>query len=602
MGHGDSAAVVEYGASLPQAAAGLLDLARFLALAVILLAVTWGRWPDMLSDCGRELYIPWQLAGGKALYRDFFYLNGPLSPYYHALLFRLCGASLLALVASNLLVLALTAGLIYRLILEMADRRTAQIAVAVFLLLFGFGHLENSGNYNWITPYSHELTHGLLLALALLALLARDQGQVRAGGRFGAGLLYGSIFLTKVEIFVAATALVLAWLALLRRRRLQALGVFLAGTLLPVVAFGVFLASQMDRATALRGLAGGWWHLWATPLAGQFFYQKLAGLDNPWGSLRTLAAGTASALLLAVAAAGYDYYRTRRRSAVLAGGVGLALLAACWLKLPLPPLLAGPELPAVALAGTALGVSAICQTTREANRGRYLLFWSVLAGALLLRFGLKPRLAHYGFVLALPAALLLLVVLLHRLPRVLAAGYGGGLWFRRLALAGVTVSVGFWLVLSLLCYQAKTVWVGRGADSVRTYSARWDPLSFGLAQATAYIARQTPLESTVVVLPEGALVNYLARRQNPTAYLSFMPAEQAIVGEAAMLAALQQTRPDYVLLVGRRLPEYGYPPYGVGDFGREILAWVYQEYDIVEQFGSFVSLYKIRHKEVTWTK
>lgn len=610
---GNSRAAITAGVmSRPKAAAGLVDLVGFLALSALLLALTWGRWPDMLSDFGRELYIPWQLAAGKVLYRDLFYLNGPLSPYYHALLFRVFGASLLVLVLSNLAVLAGAAALIYRLIQQMSDRRAARAAVLVFLLLFACGHLENSGNYNWTTPYSHEMTHGLLLVLALLALLVRDQAHPRAGNVVWAGILYGLAFLTKVEIFVGATAVVLAWLVCLRREgRLQAMAIVLAAALFPVVVFALLLMAQMDWRTALLGLSGGWGYLLTTPLAGQFFYQKLAGLHNPGLYGRMLLEGVASVLLLAAAAAGGDYYRQVRRSRWLAAGIGLCLLAALWLKAPFPPLLAGPELPVAAIAGLAFGASKVGrQTTRAADAATgpwplapgLLLLWSALAGALLLRFGLRPRLPHYGFVLALPATLLLVVLALYHIPRVLAAWYGGGRWFRRLALGGLAVSVGFWLVLSGLCYGAKTVWAGHGGDAVRTYSARWDPLSYGLAAAAAHIERLTPPDSTLVVLPEGALVNYLARRRNPTPYVSYMPAEMASIGENAMLAALEQARPDYVLVVHRRLLEYGYLPYGGGDFSPGILAWLDREYEIVEQFGSSVSLFKIRNKEVAWTE
>jgi len=142
--------------------------------------------------------------------------------------------------------------------------------------------------------------------------------------------------------------------------------------------------------------------------------------------------------ILAGAAAIYDYDRHVRRSPWRAAGIGLCLLAAMWLKAPFPPLLAGPELPVAALLGLALGASAACQTTRRGDPAgpwplvpgpSYLLLWSVLALVLLLRFGLRPRLAHYGFVLALPAALLLrynlglgLLFILFRTARLQGAG------------------------------------------------------------------------------------------------------------------------------------------------------------------------------------
>ena len=54
-----------------------------------MLSVSWMKWPDVLIDYGKELYIPWQLTEGRALYRDFEIFMGPLSFYFNSLVFRL---------------------------------------------------------------------------------------------------------------------------------------------------------------------------------------------------------------------------------------------------------------------------------------------------------------------------------------------------------------------------------------------------------------------------------------------------------------------------------------------------------------------------------
>ena len=59
----------------------LVAAALLVLLALAMLWWTWGRWPDVLVDFGRELYVPWRLASGDVLYRDVAYLNGPLSAY-----------------------------------------------------------------------------------------------------------------------------------------------------------------------------------------------------------------------------------------------------------------------------------------------------------------------------------------------------------------------------------------------------------------------------------------------------------------------------------------------------------------------------------------
>src|SRR5881392_3283113 len=76
------------------------------ALAMIaMLIFSWRCWCDPIADFGRELYVPWQLAHGKVLYRDIAYFNGPLSPCLNSILFRIFGASLMTLAWANIVIL-----------------------------------------------------------------------------------------------------------------------------------------------------------------------------------------------------------------------------------------------------------------------------------------------------------------------------------------------------------------------------------------------------------------------------------------------------------------------------------------------------------------
>ena len=38
--------------------------------------------------------------------------------------------------------------------------------------MFALAHLTWDGNYNFVSPYSHEITHGVLLSLGSLVCLA----------------------------------------------------------------------------------------------------------------------------------------------------------------------------------------------------------------------------------------------------------------------------------------------------------------------------------------------------------------------------------------------------------------------------------------------
>src|SRR5688500_464168 len=199
------------------------------AVGASMCAWTWGSWPDPVVDFGRELYVPWRLAEGEVLYRDFVsYFNGPLSPYAHALLFKVFGPSLRVLAIFNLVVTALLVAMLYRLIALAAGHLAATGAGVVFFTLFAFAQYLTTGNFNYVCPYSYELTHGITLTLAMITCLDLWARRGRVAWLVATGALLGLIFLTKAEVFFGAAVAVgvgfaaVSWLRRPRSARLLA--------------------------------------------------------------------------------------------------------------------------------------------------------------------------------------------------------------------------------------------------------------------------------------------------------------------------------------------------------------------------------------------
>ena len=87
---------------------------------------------------------------------------------------------------------------------------------------------------------------------------------------------------------------------------------------------------------------------------------------------------------------------------------------------------------------------------------------------------------------------------------------------------------------------------------------------------------------TLLVLPEGVMLNFQIKRPTPTRYINFMPPEFVMFGEEAMLNALEKTPPDVVVLLKRSAREYGYEAFGAG-YGERIMAWLNQQgYQVIE--------------------
>src|SRR5437762_6009084 len=117
----------------------LIGLGIVLLTVVAMLAFTWRTWPEPVIDFGRELYVPWQISQGKLLYRDIAYFNGPLSPYFNSMLFRIFGASLMTLAWANTIILAAVVVMLHRIAAQIGDEFAATAATLAFVILLAIG-------------------------------------------------------------------------------------------------------------------------------------------------------------------------------------------------------------------------------------------------------------------------------------------------------------------------------------------------------------------------------------------------------------------------------------------------------------------------------
>ena len=564
-----------------------LSLAGLFAMLAVW---SWGRWTDVHIDFGNELYIAWRLAEGDVLYRDIAYRHGPLSCYVNAGLFAAFGVSLRTLVLANLAVLAAITALAHRLLARSAGCVAATAACAFFLIVCGFSQYAAIANFNYVTPYQHAQTHGLLLGLGMVTAL---DATTRASGlraAIAAGGCLGALFLTKLELFVpaAGTAVVAgAWLACTGRAGVvrRGVGPLAIAAVAPIAVAFAALCTAMPAADAARGVLGNGSHLggvWGDP-----FYRAGAGLTDITVSLARI--GWALVVLsMGIAASALFDLPHRLRSLRYVCVVLLGVMAATGSVVPLHR---APDL-ASALPVTTVGllVSTVTVAVRRPERRAQLFapaLLAVFALGLLGKMLLFARLEHYGFVLAAPASWLLVAAWVGVLPALLRARTGGGGVARACALVLCAVfAVAFWQ-RSDRRYAVKDWPVGEGADRIlaeRPGAARRPAL---VEQTRAALASRIAPGETLLVLPEGAILNYWLRQKNPSRFWLFLPTELAAFGEAAMLRDLAAYPPDWLVLAHRDPREFGAGPFGRDPRnGRALLAWVREHYERVERFGA----------------
>src|SRR5262249_41360127 len=148
------------------------------------------------------------------------------------------------------------------LVAKYASRVAAMLSCLVFLLVFAFSRNIPNGNYNFIAPYSHEITHGLALSLGALWFIERFGRHHRAVDVACAGFFTGCVFLTKLEIFLALCPAISIAVALyctqLTAHRSAAVWIYyvLAGAAAPVAAV-LLLCCMLPPQQAILSATGG---------------------------------------------------------------------------------------------------------------------------------------------------------------------------------------------------------------------------------------------------------------------------------------------------------------------------------------------------------
>ncbi len=577
--------------------------------------LTWRKWPDLLVDFGEQLYLPWRISAGSVLYRDVMYLTGgPLSQYYHAVLFKVFGVSFLTLIVSNLAMGLGLLVLMYRRFVACSDALTATTICLGVTLVLAFGQYSDIGNYNFVTPYCHEVWHGVVLSVVAISLLASWLQNGRAIFAMGSGFCAGLVFMTKPEVFIAlmlafATALVLSAIQKGIAVASKLLFWSLISAILPLLGFLIYFHQFENWQTSARSVAFAWVPLVTTSISKEVFYKWCMGLDVPGFHIRRMF--LQFVVVSAVIGTCAVWFRREmnsgaRRLAMLAFVALLMALASGvdWVDCgrALPPLvlmlciLAGLKWKSLLSQGRAPVTTcnlqpATCNVSLDGpcsyKSVTFPLLWSIFGFGLLAKLGFFSRIWHYGFILAMPAFAAAIFLLLWYLPGALER-FGA----RRNLMRGA-----IWLLLmtaflrlfvqSQNVLSTKTLAAGNGRDKIFTFDGKIHPSGPAVQSALAWMQSNAAPEATLAVLPEGVMLNYMTRRVNPTKYLIWNPAEIVGFGQNTMATTFCENPPDYVMLIHRDPSEYGVKFFGQEErFGLKLMQWIGANYEPVCLIGN----------------
>jgi len=579
---------------LPQFKADRWGFPALLILALAMATISWQKWADLIVDYGQQVYIPWQLSQGEVLYKDLTYLHGPLSAYLHAFLFQVFGVGIMTLAWFNLgLTLALT-GIIFYLTKGFADRLTAYLASLAYLGAFAFGQYALGGNYNFVCAYVYELSHGIILSLLAFLILASYLKQNSNSKLIGIGLLTGLIYLTKPEVFLATTsglAFGLCWgiKNSKPKSRPQSIILFLMSALIPPILFLIYFSIHMSTHEAAKAILSPWLNIFNSQLTTLPLYEWVMGFNDPFGNLwkMFLYGGTFVLVYAGLILINNRYPTEKAFQFPIVILLGMSWGGICvfafysflnFLELARPwPLL-------VLAFGLYLAYKSWSTGKRLSSRDIGLLSFILFAFVLTFKMILNFHIYHYGFALALPATLALIILVTHHIPQ-WVQNHSENPWFMRAAgSALLIIFIGSHTVFSYRIYEFKGLSVGSPRDLILDYHDFVNPRGQIMNAALQFIENNFSRGENFITLPDSIMLNYLARRKHPIKDTILSPPLWKIAGDAGVLKQLEEASSPYIVFVDREFPYFGEKHFGK-DYGNETFLWVQSHYELIQQFG-----------------
>ena len=172
-----------------------------LALVVLWAAkvyTTWGAWGNLTIDSGHEMYVPALLAEGKMLYRDVWFLYGPVAPYFNGYLFRLFGMRLDVLYWAGSLSALGSAIALYLTGMRLSSWLVGWTAGAVVLI-----EAFQPSLFCFPLPYAFAAVYGCLVGCLFLWLVINASTSMGWSWIFAAGIAAAAALLIKLEFGIA---------------------------------------------------------------------------------------------------------------------------------------------------------------------------------------------------------------------------------------------------------------------------------------------------------------------------------------------------------------------------------------------------------------
>ena len=556
------------------------------------LSIGWLKWGDSIIDTGERLWLPAQILKGRVLYEDFIYIYGFFPLHFLALIYKIFGIHIISLVGCGIVITILITIFIYKISLLFINKEISLVIVLTFLYVFAFGFYQHPCIFNFILPYRFESTFFILfisfsLFLFLKFILFKKEKylffwSIAMSFAFFSRILISIIpylaFIIIGEFYIWKDNGKKAW-----HWRLYLVAPFFI-SLSGYICYVLFLFKTRSFAALTESLS----YCLKYALIENTLTTLLAGLDDITRNITLMFASFFAHLLIMVlltlSVIVISSFLTNKKKSYLFFILAI-IVVSVFIACTQHHIIISMQyrcLPLILIAGVTMF---LVKTLRSSDHRRplALLTLFLISLSLILRIFFQTTPYGYGFYL-LPLSLICYYLFFFKLLQ----DFLQKIHFNKY-IKFCSVVLGIFFIFSIIPYGKKSF--SMYANKNIKVETDKGPIFFSeelkalrIKEMIEYLKENTYENDKLVVFPEGAGLNFFSQRENPLKIYFFLPQVIKLLGQERIISWLIQHEVDYIIILQRETPEYGYPCFGI-HYGQKISLWIYDKYSVVEQFG-----------------
>ena len=525
---------------------------------------TWGKWGVVTYDCGREVYLPQLLLQGKLLYKEIFAMYNPLSYQFNAVLYWLFGASFNTLYWAGIINAYLCLIATYLISRQLLSPLKAAVPSLLFLCLY-ISKLRNCIEY--IFPYSYGMVYATstFLFFVLFAILFIKNNKIHF--TYLASLLLGLSFANRFE-FALAYIPFIVYLGVKNKTLKHIMGNILLFLLPIVCSYGLLFLQGFTFLDLFNYIE-----------FGQRFFNTVEQKYYEEG--------------------GYNIFALFHNWKIILSDFLLFLLMLL-VNIPLIKVILEQKRRAVKII-LILFYSIVLLTfntalvyfdlTLQYTDKYYLLSWSGLSVFYILYRSIKSNDKNRTVIIMLSLFCICssirlgfiyvndYLIFMSVLALIINVAY-----FLELKIKDIyKVSVAVFLIL-LCVHNFFANALARNYEQIEIKSTKGSfylikEKAIILNEALSWINENTKLTDTVLVLPEGPMLNFITGRPTNNMYYHLIPNHISALVEEKIVVDLNNNKPEYIVLQRLSYVLYGKEWFGK-DFGLQIFDFIKKNYRV----------------------